>query len=192
MPVPSKPIPRSGKYYWPLNPRKVDVVFLDPEYFNGIKSPGSGSSWLVPPGYWHTGVDLNNPSGGNSDCGQSVHAITDGQVILAQKLSGSWGKVLVIWHPGPGVWTRSAHLTDFRVQKGDVVQAGQVVGTVGRMATGGFCHLHFDVFKKAPADWNFFPRNDKEAVQQYCTDPLAFLNKVNAENPPYWVRGGDL
>lgn len=185
-------VPRSGRYFWPINPRKPrpDVRFLDPDYYRGI--PG-----LVPPGYWHTGIDLNGPGGGDTDCGQPVHAMTDGRVVFAGRLPGVWGNVVVIWHPHAAVWTRYGHLRDILVRRGDVVPAGAQIGTIGKMTIGGYCHLHFDVFTRQPPAseglWGFFPRGGEEARQKvltYCTDPQAFLAKQAQAgrlfDPPAW------
>jgi len=189
-------VPRSGRYYWPLNPRKPkpDVRFLDPNYYMGIR--GADGRWLVPPGYWHTGIDLNGPGGGDSDCGQPVHAMTDGYVVFAGRLP-VWGGVVVLRHPHAGVWTRYGHLRDILVKRGEEVPAGAQIGTVGKMTTGGYCHLHFDVFVRQPPAseglWGFFPRGGEEARQKvltYCTDPEAFLSKQakagRLYEPPRW------
>jgi murein DD-endopeptidase MepM/ murein hydrolase activator NlpD len=189
-------VPRGNRYYWPLNPRKPkpDVRFLDPNYYKGIR--GADGRWLVPPGYWHTGIDLNGPGGGDSDCGQPVHAMTDGYVVFAGRLP-VWGGVVVLRHPHAGVWTRYGHLRDILVKRGEAVPAGAQIGTVGKMTTGGYCHLHFDVFVRQPPAseglWGFFPRGGEEARQKvltYCTDPEAFLNKQaqagRLYEPPRW------
>lgn len=189
-------VPRSGLYYWPINPRKVrpDVRYLDPDYYLGVKRPDG--SWLVPPGYWHTGVDLNGPGGGDTDCGQPVHAMTDGRVVIAGRFP-VWGGMVVLWHPSAGVWTRYGHLRDILVRPGDVVTAGQQIGTIGKMTTGGYCHLHFDVFVRVPpaseGGWLFFPRGGEEARQKvltYLVDPVAFLAKQaqagRLREPPAW------
>lgn len=184
------PNPQSGKYFWPINPRKnaPDVYFLDEDYYNGVREH-RGSGWVVPPGYWHTGVDLNGPGGGNSDYGQPIHAMTDGVVVEARVFGGSWGRVVVIWHPGPRVWTRSAHLSRIDVKPGQAVQAGQQIGLMGAMPTGGFAHLHFDVIYRQPPSWEYFPRwADKSDITRYFVDPIAFLQKNGAQNPPLWER----
>lgn len=174
-------VPRSGRYYWPLNPRKPrpDVRFLDPQYYQGVR--GSDGKWLVPPGYWHTGIDLNHPAGGDSDCGQPVHAMTDGYVVFAGRLP-VWGGVVVLRHPHAGVWTRYGHLRDIHVGLRQVVRAGEVIGTVGKMTTGGFCHLHFDVFHRQPPAseglWGFFPAGERRLGKRFS--PTAWTPR------PFW------
>ncbi|WP_051304037.1 M23 family metallopeptidase [Calidithermus chliarophilus] len=180
----------SGKYFWPMNPIKPDdgsgrvipdTKFLDPEY---------------PTEYGlHTGVDLNGPVqprfGADSDLGQPVHAITDGEVVFAGPAGGndqSWGNLVVIWHPGPAVWTRSAHLRDVLVRKGQCVSAGQQIGTVGKGYNGRWpAHLHFDVFKKKPVAWDDWPMHRRQYLLDHYVDPMEFFRKVSPQFPPRWA-----
>ncbi|GIW32857.1 M23 family metallopeptidase [Meiothermus sp.] len=164
-----------------MNPMKArpDVTFMDPNY---------PADWGI-----HTGVDLNHPDGGDSDLGQPIHAITDGRVEAVLKNIGpSWGNIVVLWHPGPGVWTRYAHLEKVLVQRCQVVSAGQVIGTVGK----GFgnrwqAHLHLDVLKKRPERWDDWPGQDRARLLEHYLDPWAFLQKQaqagRISKPQYWI-----
>lgn len=76
----------------------------------------------------HFGVDyatLNNGRGKNQPC----YSIAQGSVIRADA-SKSYGLVIYIDH-GSGVTSRYAHLSEFKVKEGDVVQAGDVIGITG-------------------------------------------------------------
>lgn len=197
--LPCKPqaaVPSSGQYVYPTHPRRnpPDVIFLDPAYARGYPVNGKPSKpWLV--GYWHTGVDWNF-GGGNDDLGQPVHAVTDGVVLLARRMAGTWGNMIVLYHPGPDVWTRYAHQNRMLVKPGQVVKVGQQIGEVGNSGSSArapmSAHLHFDVFKQCPPSWNFFPK-DKALVMQHCIDPLEFFQKQaeagRLNNPPRWNRG---
>ncbi|WP_218917601.1 M23 family metallopeptidase [Allomeiothermus silvanus] len=184
----------SGRYFYPMNPFVLPPTtgWMDTEYHDYGVRDHRGSGYLVRPGYWHPAVDLNNPGGGDSDCGQSVHAITDGVVIVA-----GWAPVIgeraVIWHEGPGVWSVYWHLRNLEVKPGSVVMAGQKIAEVGRMASGGFCHLHFGVYYAQPPSWDYFPNElnvpkEKSVWLKYSVDPLQFLNKNKAQLPPKWER----
>jgi len=94
----------------------------------------------------HPGTDLSTVSG------SEVMAPADGEVIEAEFKPGACGGTLFLNHPN-GLKTRYCHIKEFRVNKGDVVKQGQVVGLSG----GGVSdkgagnsqgpHLHFEVYK---------------------------------------------
>lgn len=178
----------SGKYFWPMNPIKrdrltgkriADVYFADPDYPRKLGL--------------HTGIDLNGPEGGDTDLGQPVHALTDGEVVFAGPAGPndrSWGNLVVIWHPGPAVWTRSAHLRDVLVRVGQCVAAGQQIGTVGKGWNGIHpAHLHFDIIVKKPAGWDDWPMHDRKRLEETYYDPWKFLTeKVKPIDPPEWKK----
>lgn len=178
LPCPEVEIPRSGRYFWPMNPMKTrpDVTFLDSNY-----PPTLGL---------HTGVDLNHPDGGNADLGQPLHALTDGQVeAVLRNVGPSWGNIVVIWHPGPGVWSRYGHLEKVFVQRCQVVQAGQVIGTVGKgFANRWLAHLHLDIIKKRPPRWDDWPGYDRARLLEHYTDPWAFLQRQVQAGRIAWPR----
>ncbi|MBE2283693.1 MAG: M23 family metallopeptidase [Prosthecobacter sp.] len=100
----------------------------------------------------HLGDDLNGIGGGNSDLGDPVHAAGAGRVIYAGVPSPDWGNMILIAHRlpdgdelGPVVQTVYAHLESMRVRAGQVVQRGDVIGTVGTAAGRYWAHLHFEV-----------------------------------------------
>ena len=73
---------------------------------------------------FHQGLDLACAAG------TAVRAVQDG-VVTAAAYSPSYGNHLRILHPD-GCETRYAHLQYLYVRPGEVVQAGQTLGTVGR------------------------------------------------------------
>lgn len=176
-------IPRSGQYVWPLNPMRSfpDFGFMDPDYPRAFG--------------FHTGVDLNHPGGGNIDLGQPIHAITDGQVVaILRNIAPGWGNIVVIWHPGPGVWGRYAHLQHIAVTRCQVVRAGQVIGTVGRGYNNRWlAHLHLDIIIKRPGRWTDWPGFDRGRLLQHYVDPWAFLQRQERAGritwPPRWEGG---
>jgi murein DD-endopeptidase MepM/ murein hydrolase activator NlpD len=137
----------------------------------------------------HTGVDLNHPAGGNSDWGQPLHALSDGQVEAVLRNVPPWGNLVLLWHPGPGVWSRYAHLDQVRVQRCQVVTAGQVIGTVGRGHNNRFtAHLHLDILTRRPARWEDWPMHDRERLLQHYVDPWAFLQRQAQAGRIGWPR----
>lgn len=179
---------------WPLNPRKAkpDVGYADKAYFAGVKGPGG--TWLVRPGSWHTGVDLNGPTGGDSDLGQPVHAVASGLVVFSGLGRGNtWGNLVVLWHEHAKVWTRYAHLEDRLVEAGESVSEGQVIGTIGKGAFNKLtAHLQLDVLVKKPLDaagranWSHWPGGDMNQLKTYYADPMRFFGKQLMAEPPRW------
>jgi len=70
-----------------------------------------------------------------------------------------YGNVVVLDH-GEGITTLYGHLSTIRVQSGETVPAGAVIGAVGRSGNATTHHLHFEL------------RVDGEAV-----DPVPYLNR---------------
>jgi murein DD-endopeptidase MepM/ murein hydrolase activator NlpD len=91
-----------------------------------------------PMASYHDGVDLS--VGG----GWQVLAPAPGVVVLAQALAVR-GNVTLIDH-GWGVYSGFWHQSAWAVKPGDVVQAGQVIGTIGNTGLSTGAHLHWALF----------------------------------------------
>ena len=89
-------------------------------------------------GAFHAGVDIS------ANYGDPVQATADGFVIWVGPRSGS-GRLVVIDH-GAGITTWYAHLSAYRVRRGQSVARGDVVGYVGTSGRSTGPHLHFSVF----------------------------------------------
>ena len=87
----------------------------------------------------HRGVDLSAPKG------TPVHATADGVVVSAGR-SGAFGRMVEIDH-GNGWRTRFAHLRRIRVDEGDSVRRGRVIGTIGKSGNATGYHLHYEVLR---------------------------------------------
>ena len=85
----------------------------------------------------HKGLDFAGPSG------TPVMAAAAGRVIYAAR-KGSYGNLIELDH-GNGVTTRYAHLRDIEVSKGDAVDMGELIGTVGSTGASTGPHLHWEV-----------------------------------------------
>ena len=64
--------------------------------------------------------------------------------------SASYGNCLYLLHPD-GRETRYAHLQYCYVRAGEVVQAGQVLGTAGQTGRATGAHLHFELWEQGTA-----------------------------------------
>lgn len=100
-------------------------------------------------GRLHMGVDLDG------ELGDPVRAADAGLVVHAGGLIPGWhgyGLAVVINHPD-GHATIYAHLSSVAVATGQVVEAGQVIGSVGSTGFSRGTHLHFEVRRdNAPVD----------------------------------------
>lgn len=86
----------------------------------------------------HAGVDFNG------ETGDPVYAATDGRVEYAEFNYGGYGNLIMIMR-NDGTQTRYAHLHKLKVQEGDRVSAGQLIGTIGNTGNSSGSHLHFEV-----------------------------------------------
>jgi len=90
-------------------------------------------------GSWHTGLDLRAPKG------TPVWATADGKVVVAER-EGAYGRTVVVDH-GSGYSTRYAHLKRIKVERGERVKRGEVLGTVGESGNAGGVPLHYEVLR---------------------------------------------
>lgn len=111
----------------------------------------------------HLGEDWNGESGGNTDWGDPVYAVSHGQIVSARNEGPGWGNVVIIEHSltnGPRVRSMYAHLDAISKFSGDVLR-GEKIGTIGRGYFYGRnprgqdvydypAHLHFEIRSVCP------------------------------------------
>lgn len=85
----------------------------------------------------HTGADFSSPAG------TPIKAPNRGRVRLAEDLYFS-GNTVILDH-GLGLFSLFAHLSAFKVQEGDTVATGDIVGLVGATGRVTGPHLHWAV-----------------------------------------------
>lgn len=156
--------PGANGWYWPT----------------GTSETGNGGGWLQwrrNNRSWHLAKDIK------ARYGTPVYALSDGYVVSAYKrLSGytPGGAMVVAYRTADGSWFKAlyGHINRFRVRKGSVVKAGQVLAYVGRSRP---THLHFGIHptlaKPTDRKRNIFAGHTYKAGQYYgWVDPLAFLS----------------
>ncbi|GAA0316109.1 hypothetical protein GCM10008967_03350 [Bacillus carboniphilus] len=118
----------------------------------------------------HFGVDFAAPGT------HEIVAVADGTVTRSYR-SASYGEVIFIVHSIDGqTWeTVYAHLRtgSRRVQTGDRVRQGQVIGIMGSTGNSTGQHLHFELHR---GRWNI---NKTNAVS-----PLPYLDDAPVQSPP--------
>lgn len=90
---------------------------------------------------FHRGVDLACAEG------TPVLAVMDG-VVFAAGRSSSYGNYIRLAHTG-STETLYAHLQYLYVRPGEVVQAGEILGTAGQTGRATGPHLHFELLYRA-------------------------------------------
>lgn len=85
----------------------------------------------------HKGVDFA------ADHGSDVVAPASGTVIFVG-FRGEYGKTVVVDH-GYGLQTHFAHLSNYKVEVGEALKRGQVLGAVGKTGRTTGVHLHYEV-----------------------------------------------
>ena len=86
---------------------------------------------------FHEGLDIVAPTG------KEVHATGDGIVTKAGMESG-YGRVVYVSH-GFGVTSVFGHLSGFKVEQGQKVKRGDLLGLVGSTGRATSSHLHYEV-----------------------------------------------
>jgi murein DD-endopeptidase MepM/ murein hydrolase activator NlpD len=156
----------------------------------------------------HPGVDLNARGAGNADCGLPVYAAVHGWVRYIEvwngRTSGSGNHIWIEiddavpayyppanYNPLEFLYTSSyahyCHLEQgsIQVKLNQEVFPDTQIGRCGR--TGGWpaCHLHFEIMRHAPSNYNTWPtRQSKANVALHYANPFAYL----AEYVPAYAR----
>ncbi|MCS7259984.1 MAG: LysM peptidoglycan-binding domain-containing protein [Anaerolineae bacterium] len=127
-----------GLFRMPVQEERVTSPFGTRRSYNG--GPVSG---------FHTGIDLGGEEG------TPVYAPARGRIALSETLAVR-GNVVVIDH-GFGVFSGFFHLSQLRVQHGQMVEAGDLIGYIGNTGLSSGPHLHWEmrVFGTAvdPLQW---------------------------------------
>ncbi|WP_227467677.1 M23 family metallopeptidase [Nocardioides lijunqiniae] len=86
---------------------------------------------------YHTGLDFNG------ETGDPIYAVANG-VVTSTGSDGAYGnKTVVTLEDGTEIWF--CHQTEIFVNEGDVVRAGETIGTVGTTGNVTGSHLHVEV-----------------------------------------------
>jgi murein DD-endopeptidase MepM/ murein hydrolase activator NlpD len=99
----------------------------------------------------HLGDDLNGIGGENSDLGDPIFAVADGQVIFAGEAGPGWGNVIILLHAyeenGNRKFVQSyyGHVETILVARKQKVRRGEQIATIGTADGRYWAHLHFEM-----------------------------------------------
>ena len=127
---------------------KVSMSFVQP-----LKAINGGKTNIVTQGFGSNGYDPTRDHLGVDYGGKAsyVVAICDGTVVDIYTGNGyGYGNTVVLKHEYNNVvfYTLYGHMRDrsVKVEKGDTVSAGQILGTMGSTGTSTGDHVHVSVF----------------------------------------------
>ena len=91
---------------------------------------------------FHEGIDLVKSKRG----GDMVYAARTGVVEMAEWHTG-YGRMVLLRH-ADGCSTRYAHLAKIYIKKGQKVETGEKIGTVGQSGRASAPHLHYEIITR--------------------------------------------
>lgn len=128
--------------------RVQHIPAIQPISDRHLSRVASGYGTRIDPIYgtikFHAGMDFTSPTG------TPVHVTGAGTVIHADWKQG-YGKCIIIDH-GYDYQTLYAHLSEFKVRKGQKVTRGDIIGEVGSTGKSTGPHLHYEVHVKGQVD----------------------------------------
>lgn len=86
----------------------------------------------------HTGIDIGGKTG------DPIAVFLSGTVIYAGEIAWGYGRHVIVDH-GDNLTSIYAHLSTIQVKKGDKVEPGKVIGTMGSTGWSTGSHLHFQI-----------------------------------------------
>lgn len=131
--------------------------------------------------YYHSGIDLNLKTGGDSDLGKPLYACLDGKIKYYHNASHpnlGYGRhmVLEVDTPNGKRWLHYAHCQSITAESKEV-KVGDVIGKLGKSGTK-YAHLHFSVFVVDPGGKGIdnIP-NTKDELEEW-QDPEEFFREL--------------
>ena len=133
------------------------------------------------PTWYHSGDDFNLKTGGNSDQGEPLVAIADGEILTTRYKDSGFGNTLTMkfLFEGKVYYALYAHLEGFDTTPGARVKKGEQICRLGNTGNSVYSHLHFSIKNTANGIDNI-PNTLEEAKE--WEDPLQFILSNYNEN----------
>ncbi len=129
----------------------------------------------------HLGDDWNGKGGGDSDLGDPIYSTARGVVVFSEDVRVGWGNCVIVRHAFRDksgkismVDSLYAHLLARTVKVGQVVEKGQLVGTMGGNNGMYYVHLHFEIRKNLRIGMN---RSQFARDYSNYYNPTQFINE---------------
>ncbi len=196
-----QPVPPAGHpdpRFWPVDALTLATLPLATRFDMPMGSEHGALTYNAQPFTEnnHLGDDLNGIGGENTDLGDPVYSIANGQVIYADWPADGWGNMLLVMiafeENGERHYVQAcyAHLDSIEVAEGEIVRRGQKIGTVGTAGGKYLAHLHFELrkfitpfigsgYRPDPSGWV----NPSEFVRQHRGAPDSDLRLEPALAP---------
>jgi murein DD-endopeptidase MepM/ murein hydrolase activator NlpD len=117
---------------------------IQPVSNSDLKRIASGFGYRIDPVYktvkFHAGLDFTAPQG------TPIYATANGTVRIAGNLGNGYGNHVVINH-GYGYETLYGHMFRLKVQAGQKIKRGEILGWVGSTGKSTGPHCHYEVHK---------------------------------------------
>jgi len=137
----------------------------------------------------HLGVDLR------AKRGTPIFAVADGIVVFAGDLGG-YGNVVKIKHKSNYI-SLYAHQSRIKVQKGDIVKRGDIIGYVGSTGRSTGAHLHFGLYIDSRAinplplikedSFKCLRGEDRERFFNKKERYIQIINRIFEKNMPSYI-----
>ncbi|MEM6802521.1 MAG: peptidoglycan DD-metalloendopeptidase family protein [Bacteroidota bacterium] len=125
----------------PCSQQQNSVIFIYPlEKVEIVSDWGSRIHPIHKEKKWHFGIDLK------AETGTPVIASASGTVVFSKTSEGGYGKHIRLKHED-GFETMYAQLSDMKVEAGQTVKQGEVIGLTGNSGASTGPHLHFEILK---------------------------------------------
>ncbi|HVS79871.1 MAG TPA: peptidoglycan DD-metalloendopeptidase family protein [Candidatus Paceibacterota bacterium] len=159
----------SGVFRWPLDSVRITQYFGNTEFARTAAYNGQG----------HNGIDIA------ASIGTPVKAALDGTVIGVNSQVApmcQYGKWVLIKHAN-GLTTLYAHLSLVKVNSGDQVTTGQVIGYSGDTGYATGPHLHFTVYASAAVKFEQYTCNSGITLTIPVSAFSGYLNPMDYLQP---------
>lgn len=134
----------------------------------------------------HNGVDIAPQK--HSVSGDKLYAISGGKVVVSKAQGGittqGYGYYIIIEHDG--FCTLYGHMKALGLAVGQIVKAGDVIGSMGNTGNSTGVHVHFEI-REGKYDNGFWKTAEFNKYIK-CIDPEPILNQYLSAQKKQWLQ----